>query len=108
MVYARVDRRLVERAGKQAAARRAAKDALAYATKPAKLGHIFEPKHKLDPLVRRFGSEQAVMHEVLSSIEGLVPKAGIFGVATQIGGQTVIVRGAVVNGVVKIGTVFTP
>jgi hypothetical protein len=82
--------------------------ALEYATREDKLGHVFVPKHKLEPLVEKFGSREAVMEQVIKSITDLVPKAGKFEVTCNIGGQAVVVRGAVVDGVPKIGTAFTP
>lgn len=45
---------------------------------------------------------------MLNGISGLTPESGTFEVTTEIGGQDVVVRGAVVNGVAKIGTAFTP
>jgi hypothetical protein len=45
---------------------------------------------------------------MLRGIKGQTPASGVFEVRTTIAGQTVVVRGAVVNGVVKIGTAFTP
>jgi hypothetical protein len=83
-------------------------DALAYATRTEKLDHIFVPKHKLDPLLQQFGSREAVVQQMLSGVKGLTPAAGTFEIPVTISGQTVVVRGAVVDGVVKLGTAFTP
>jgi hypothetical protein len=85
-----------------------ADDALAYATRVEKLDHIFVPKHKLDPLLQQFGSREAVVEQMLGGVKGLTPAAGAFEIPVTIGSQTVVVRGAVVDGVVKLGTAFTP
>jgi hypothetical protein len=82
--------------------------ALDYATTPSKLDHIFAAKHNFDPLVRQFGSREAVVQQFLNSLKGLTPESGTFEEQIVVGGQKVIVRGAVVNGVTKIGTAFTP
>jgi len=83
-------------------------DALAYATRAEKLDHIFVPKHNLDPLVQQLGGREAVVEQMLSGVKGLTPASGTFEIPVTISGQTVVVRGAVVNGVVKLGTAFTP
>jgi hypothetical protein len=83
-------------------------DALAYATRAEKLDHIFVPRHNLDPLVQQLGSREAVVQQMLNSVKGLTPASGTFEIPVTIGGQSVVVRGAVVNGVTKIGTAFTP
>ena len=83
-------------------------DALAYATRAEKLDHIFVPRHNLDPLVQQLGSREAVVQQMVNSVKGLTPASGTFEIPVTIGGQTVVVRGAVVNGVTKIGTAFTP
>ena len=36
------------------------------------------------------------------------PTSGVFELTSTIGGQTVVIRGAVVDGIVKLGTAFTP
>ncbi len=83
-------------------------DALAYATRVEKLDHIFVPKHNLDALVTQLGSREAVVEQMLRGVSGRTPTAGVFELTTAIEGQAVVVRGAVVDGVVKIGTAFTP
>jgi len=64
------------------------------------------PKHELGSLVAQFGNEKEVLRQLLLSIRPRVPTSGIFEIVTQLGGQNVVVRGAVVNGITKIGTVF--
>lgn len=85
-----------------------ADDALQYATRAEKLDHIFVPKHNLDPLVRQFGSREAVVDQMLRKVSGRTPASGVFEIPFSIGGQTVVVRGAVVDGVVKLGTASEP
>lgn len=85
-----------------------ADDALQYATRAEKLDHIFVPRHNLDPLVRQFGSREAVVEQMLRGVGGRTPASGVFEIPVSIGGQTVVVWGAVVDGVVKLGTAFTP
>ena len=82
--------------------------ALDYATRAEKLDHVFVPKHNLDPLVKQFGSREAVMEQMLRNLGGPLPKSGPFQITREIGGQNVVIRGAVVDGVPKIGTAFTP
>lgn len=79
-----------------------------YATQANKLDHILADKHNFGPLVQQFGSREAVVQQMLNGLKGLTPASGTFEETIQIGGQQVVVRGAVVNGVVKIGTAFTP
>lgn len=79
-----------------------------YATQENKLDHLFDAKHNFEPLVQQFGSRGAVVRQILDSINGLTPQSGTFEITTEIGGQSVVVRGSVINGVVKIGTAFTP
>ena len=79
-----------------------------YATQMDKLDHIFAAKHGLDSLLRVFGSREAAIQEILNGLEGLTPATGVFEVPITVGGQNVVVRGAVLNGIVKLGTAFTP
>lgn len=75
---------------------------------PRKLDHIFVPKHNLDPLVKSLGSREAVVREMIAGVRGSVPASGVFEIPIQLGGQTVVVRGAIVNGAIRLGTAFTP
>lgn len=77
------------------------------ALRPQKMEHVFDPKHNFDPLVSQFGSREAVMEQFVRNI-GQVPTRGTFEVTRTIGGQSVVIRGAVVNGVPRIGTAFIP
>lgn len=79
-----------------------------YATEGNKLDHIFAAKHGFAGLVQQFGSREAAVQAMLDALKGVTPASGTFEEAINVGGQTVVVRGAVVNGVTKIGTAFTP
>jgi RHS repeat-associated protein len=83
------------------------KAAYDYATSTAKLNHVFADKHNFDPLVQQFGSREAVAQQFLNGLKGLTPASGTFEQQIVVGGQKVMVRGAVVDGVTKIGTAFT-
>jgi RHS repeat-associated protein len=79
---------------------------------PNKLNHIFgEAEHNLGNLVSEFGSEESAFNAVQRAAETVVKSKGLQGVfeeTVRVGTETVTVRGAVVNGVVKIGTAFKP
>lgn len=79
------------------------------ALRPDKLSHVFDPKHNFGPLVETYGSEAGAMEQKVRRLDGAgLLSSGVFEVTTQVGGQSVVVRGAVVNGVARIGTAFTP
>lgn len=72
-----------------------------------KLNHIFgKAEHGLDPLVQRFGSQEAVVEQMYRGLEAAVPASGRFTVTRLIGGQSVVIDGAVVDGVPRIGTAY--
>jgi RHS repeat-associated protein len=75
-----------------------------------KLIHIFgKAAHNLGPLVASYGSEAAAYSALETAVIKAVTSQGITGVyqiVVTVGGLNVTVRGAVVNGVVKIGTAF--
>ena len=82
---------------------------LADALRPDKVAHVFDPKHNFGPLVETYGSEEAAMEQIVRSLDGVaLPSSGTFEVTTQVAGQSVVIRGAVVDGVARIGTAFTP
>jgi hypothetical protein len=49
-----------------------------------------------------------MVQQFLNGLKGLTPTNGVFEEQVVVGGQKVIVSGAVINGVTKIGTAFTP
>lgn len=79
------------------------------ALRPAKLDHVFVPKHNFDPLVTKYGTREDAMEQIVRSLNGPdLPGVGRFEVNRVVGGQDVVIRGAVVDGVPRIGTAFTP
>jgi RHS repeat-associated protein len=84
-------------------------DAVVYAMK-YKVNHIFgKAVHNLDPLVTKFGGQENTFRAVLNAANGKLPASGVFNnVSVNVGGYNVIIRGSVVNGVPKIGTMFIP
>lgn len=74
---------------------------------PNKFRHVFDdPGHKLDPLVRELGGRDAVLREAVLAVPR--SQTGIFQVSRRVGRYNLTVRGNVVNGVPRIGTVFVP
>lgn len=74
---------------------------------PNKLRHIFgKPQHNLGPLTKELGGQEALIREAVLA----VPRGttGAFEVTTRLGRYDLTVRGRVVNGVPRIGTVFVP
>jgi hypothetical protein len=84
-------------------------DAVAYAMKN-KVTHVFgKAAHNLDPLVTKLGGQENTFRAVLSGLNGKLPSSGVFNnISVNVGGYNVMVRGSVVNGVPKIGTMFIP
>lgn len=76
-----------------------------------KIDHVFQAKHKLGPLVRQFGNKNNALAEIHNAAQRSVDAnhlAGKFEVVVNVGGIDVVVRGNVIDGVVKIGTAFRP
>ena len=76
------------------------------------LNHIFgKAAHNLSSLVARFGSREAAFSAVRSATQAAVRAKGITGIfetTVRVGGQSVVVRGNVINGIARIGTFFVP
>lgn len=69
--------------------------------------HIFnKAQHNLGPLVSRLGGQENTVRAVLNALNGKLPSVGTFERVVDVGGQAVVVRGSVVNGVPKIATMF--
>ena len=74
-----------------------------------KLKHLFAQKHNLDGLVQKLGSEENVVRAVLKASKGKLPKKGVFiDLPVDVAGETVFLRGSVIKGIPKIGTMFKP
>ena len=84
-------------------------DAVAYAMNN-KVTHVFgKAAHNLDPLVTKLGGQENTFRAVLNGLNGKLPSSGVFNnIPVNIGGYNVLVRGSVVNGIPKIGTMFIP
>jgi len=101
-------------AAKAALAGRAARAAeVASAAKgadPSKLAHIFgQERHNLNGVVNQFGSEEKAYEAIQKATEAATTGSkGVFQTTVKVGTETVTVRGAVVDGAVKIGTAFVP
>jgi RHS repeat-associated protein len=83
---------------------------LDYGHQQSQMDHVFVPKHKLGALIASCGSEGATMDQIIESVQGAAD--GIYGTSNPlirvINGFTVTIRGAMINGVFKIGTAFIP
>jgi hypothetical protein len=77
---------------------------------PNKLHHIFgQAKHRLDSVVGKFGSRGAAFKAIQQATEEAVAAKGLSGkfeTAVEVAGETINVRGIVMEGIVKIGTAF--
>jgi len=75
-----------------------------------KINHIFgKAKHNLGGLIQQYGSPAsayAALEKATATQVGAKGLTGEFEEIVNVGGTNVTVRGAVVNGVVKIGTAF--
>jgi hypothetical protein len=76
---------------------------------PNKVRHLFPPNHNLE----RLGTPSQVIDKVTKSLfdadrAGLIPKSGPFEIVRRIEGHSVTVRGAIVNGELRYGTIFIP
>jgi len=81
---------------------------------PNKRRHIFgEPRHRLDRLVRLYGSEAAAAEAIGSRIEAafkngelIFDSNGLFRQVFDIGGISVTVSGRVIEGIPRVGTAW--
>jgi len=74
---------------------------------PNNLGHVFAEKHNFGSLINEFGSEQNVLKQIIYSMRGSsLPQSGTYNVVVQVGGNSVNVNGAVVNGIPRISTAW--
>jgi hypothetical protein len=74
-----------------------------------KLDHLFPAKHNLDGLVNQLGGRENTIRAILNVANGKLPASGVFNnIPVTVGGQTVIIRGNVINGVPRLGTIYIP
>ncbi len=74
------------------------------------ISHILASKHNLGLLLSKAGSEANIIRRLYLSLgqTGSLPASGVFEKVVSIYGYDVTIRGAVVNGVPRIGTAFIP
>jgi RHS repeat-associated protein len=76
---------------------------------PLKVNHLFHAKHNLDPLVRQLGGQRNTLRAVLNAANGRLPASGVFNnLSLNVNGYNVILRGNMINGFPRIGTMFIP
>lgn len=74
-----------------------------------KIGHIFgNAEHNLGPLAQQLGGQTNTVRAVLNAANGSLPASGNFVTQVMVQGVNVEVRGAVVDGVIRVGTMFVP
>ena len=84
-------------------------DATAYAMRTQNnIDHIFAAKHKLGPLVNKLGGQRNTINAALNAGNGRFPTSGVFRMQVNVGGQNVRIKGAVHNGMPKLGTMWIP
>jgi RHS repeat-associated protein len=74
-----------------------------------KLRHLFDPKHNLEPIVTKLGSQENVIRAVIKGANGRLPASGEFkNIPVNILGKVIYVSGKVVNDIPRIGTMYIP
>jgi hypothetical protein len=89
----------------------AMQEAQDYAGSASKIEHVIDPaKHNFGDLVEAAGGRSEAMQQIVASLgDGVgLPESGPFEVTRTIQGEVVTIRGAVVNGIPKIGTAYIP
>ncbi len=72
------------------------------------LRHIFAQKHNLSSVISKLGGQEKTIRAVLNALNGKLPSAGVFEKTIRVAGENIVVRGSVVKGVPRIGTMFIP
>jgi hypothetical protein len=83
---------------------------------PNDLHYVFgNPRHNLDQFVRRHGSEEFAGQEIDAAVDSafisgnlILDDTGLYKQVFDIGGSLIIVSGCVVNGIVRVGTAWSP
>jgi len=78
--------------------------------------HIFGPKslarHRLAPLLKAFGGDAvAATYRLQNAAQALANQGaikGLFQATVDVAGQTITIRGAVIDGIVNLSTAFIP
>jgi RHS repeat-associated protein len=77
------------------------------ANNPNNLDHVFVERHNFGDLINQFGSQQNVLRQMILSLRSAsLPETGVFDTVVDVGGTSVEVNGAVVNGVPRIGSAW--
>jgi hypothetical protein len=67
---------------------------------PNKIAHLFAGKHNLGGVVTKLGGQENTVRAVLNAANGKLPSSGVFNnIPVNVGGQNILIRGSVVNGV---------
>ncbi len=86
---------------------KAIEEGVQWASKNNKLIHIFRnPGHNFGPLVEKLGSQESVVRSALNGVKDKLPAVGEFEEIATVGEHAVHVRGVVIDGVPKLGTMF--
>ena len=104
-----LDKALADTAGEGSLSPEKLQEAYDYANTEPKLAHIIDPaKHGFADLVQAAGGRSQAMKLIVDSLGAGqdLPEAGPFAVTRMIDGAQVTIRGAMVNGIPKIGTAF--
>ncbi|MCL2483588.1 MAG: hypothetical protein FWF43_09295, partial [Propionibacteriaceae bacterium] len=74
------------------------------------LQHIFNNAshdHGLDSLISTYGSQEKAFAAIVNSMQGKTfPASGDFSIKSTVSGVTVTIRGTIIDGIARIGTVF--
>ncbi|MFC6014101.1 hypothetical protein [Nocardia lasii] len=73
--------------------------------------HVLDPeKHGFGDLIEESGSREGAMRRIVDSLDDKddLPDAGQYEVGRVINGESVTIRGAVIDGVPRISTAFIP
>jgi len=113
LLSARVRIFLGEMTGKTAAELQAKVDQeLSKALADGTIDHVFRNAagHDFTRILGTYGGDKvAVLREILVQLQTKTPAAGVFNqIPVTIAGETVLVNGAVVNGVIRIGSAWLP
>ncbi len=76
---------------------------------PNKVKHIFQPKHQLDKLGSPDEAVEKIIKAALDENQasgGTLPESGSFTITRQVDEYQVEIRGAVINGKLRFGTLF--
>jgi hypothetical protein len=72
-----------------------------------KMKHIFAEKHKLEKLGEPKIALKKITDAVFQAdIQGKIPQSGVFDIVVTVDGHSVNVRGAIVHGELRYGTMF--